>query len=99
MKFAPYAVACLLFNNTARFGLDLLQALGVVCCDCAARFVVAHVWGLLAVRLFPVAHLSARVFPANKDGDSYCVLDVVFKCDFADRASSFRTESRSAAGD
>jgi DAACS family dicarboxylate/amino acid:cation (Na+ or H+) symporter len=27
MKFAPYAVACLLFNNTARFGLDLLQAL------------------------------------------------------------------------
>ena len=28
MKFAPYAVACLLFYNTARFGLDLLQALG-----------------------------------------------------------------------
>jgi len=27
MKFAPYAVACLLFNNTARFGLDLLAAL------------------------------------------------------------------------
>ncbi len=28
MKVAPYAVACLLFNNTARFGLDLLGALG-----------------------------------------------------------------------
>jgi len=28
MKLAPYAVACLLFNNTARFGLDLLVALG-----------------------------------------------------------------------
>ena len=27
MKFAPYAVACLLFTTTARFGLDLLQAL------------------------------------------------------------------------
>src|SRR5262249_52555412 len=27
MKAAPYAVACLLFNNIARFGLDLLQAL------------------------------------------------------------------------
>jgi len=27
MKFAPYAVACLIFNNTAIFGLDLLQAL------------------------------------------------------------------------
>jgi len=28
MQVAPYAVACLLFNNTARFGLDLLAALG-----------------------------------------------------------------------
>jgi DAACS family dicarboxylate/amino acid:cation (Na+ or H+) symporter len=28
MRVAPYAVACLLFNNTARFGLDLLAALG-----------------------------------------------------------------------
>ena len=27
MKFAPYAVACLLFNNIALFGLDLLQSL------------------------------------------------------------------------
>lgn len=27
MKFAPYAVACLLFNNIAQFGLDLLGAL------------------------------------------------------------------------
>src|SRR4029079_2503729 len=38
MKFAPYAVACLLFNNTARFGLDLLQAL--------AWFVVTVLLGL-----------------------------------------------------
>jgi DAACS family dicarboxylate/amino acid:cation (Na+ or H+) symporter len=28
MWTAPFAVACLLFNNTARFGLDLLGALG-----------------------------------------------------------------------
>jgi DAACS family dicarboxylate/amino acid:cation (Na+ or H+) symporter len=27
MNIAPYAVACLLFNNTARFGLDLIVAL------------------------------------------------------------------------
>lgn len=27
MKFAPYAVACLLFTNMARFGLDLLASL------------------------------------------------------------------------
>ncbi|NNE67497.1 MAG: dicarboxylate/amino acid:cation symporter [Pyrinomonadaceae bacterium] len=28
MKFAPYAVACLLFNNIALFGIDLLVSLG-----------------------------------------------------------------------
>ncbi len=28
MKFAPYAVACLLFNNIAVFGVDLLVSLG-----------------------------------------------------------------------
>lgn len=28
MKFAPYAVACLLFNNIAVFGIDLLKSLG-----------------------------------------------------------------------
>jgi len=28
MQIAPYAVACLLFSNTARFGFDLLTALG-----------------------------------------------------------------------
>ena len=27
MQVAPFAVACLLFNNVARFGLDLLGAL------------------------------------------------------------------------
>ena len=27
MKFAPFAVAALLFNNTARFGLDVMGAL------------------------------------------------------------------------
>jgi DAACS family dicarboxylate/amino acid:cation (Na+ or H+) symporter len=27
MKFAPYAVACLIFNNVAQFGLELLQSL------------------------------------------------------------------------
>src|SRR5688572_490451 len=28
MKFAPYAVACLIFNNIAKFGTDLLFTLG-----------------------------------------------------------------------
>jgi DAACS family dicarboxylate/amino acid:cation (Na+ or H+) symporter len=49
MKFAPFAVACLLFNNTARFGLDLLGAL--------AWFVVTVLAGL-ALHMFGVYSLS-----------------------------------------
>jgi DAACS family dicarboxylate/amino acid:cation (Na+ or H+) symporter len=49
MKFAPYAVACQLFNNSARFGLDLLQAL--------AWFVVTVLLGL-AIHMFGVYSLS-----------------------------------------
>jgi DAACS family dicarboxylate/amino acid:cation (Na+ or H+) symporter len=49
MKIAPYAVACLLFNNTARFGLDLLQALG--------WFVVTVLVGL-SLHMFGVYSLS-----------------------------------------
>lgn len=49
MKFAPYAVACLLFNNTARFGLDLLQAL--------AWFVITVLLGL-SLHMFGVYSLS-----------------------------------------
>jgi DAACS family dicarboxylate/amino acid:cation (Na+ or H+) symporter len=49
MKVAPYAVACLLFNNTARFGLDLLGAL--------AWFVITVLAGL-ALHMFGVYSLS-----------------------------------------
>jgi dicarboxylate/amino acid:cation (Na+ or H+) symporter, DAACS family len=49
MKFAPYAVACLLFNNTAQFGLDLLRALG--------WFMVTVLLGL-SLHMFGVYSLS-----------------------------------------
>jgi DAACS family dicarboxylate/amino acid:cation (Na+ or H+) symporter len=49
MKLAPYAVACLLFTNTARFGLDLLGAL--------AWFVATVLLGL-ALHMFGVYSLS-----------------------------------------
>src|SRR5204863_2155661 len=60
MKFAPFAVACLLFNNTARFGLDLLQAL--------AWFVATVLLGL-AIHMFGVYSLSiyflSRISPID----------------------------------
>jgi len=49
MKFAPFAVACLLFTTTARFGLDLLVALG--------WFVVTVLLGL-SLHMFGVYSLS-----------------------------------------
>lgn len=49
MKFAPYAVACLLFNNIAEFGLDLLRSLG--------WFVVTVLLGL-SLHFFGVFSLS-----------------------------------------
>src|SRR5215207_8327675 len=49
MKFAPYAVACLIFNNIAQFGLDLLQSL--------AAFVGTVLLGL-SLHFFGVYSLS-----------------------------------------
>ncbi len=49
MKVAPYAVACLLFSTTARFGLELLQALG--------WFVITVLLGL-SLHMFGVYSLS-----------------------------------------
>jgi DAACS family dicarboxylate/amino acid:cation (Na+ or H+) symporter len=49
MKFAPYAVACLIFNNIAQFGLDLLRSL--------AWFVATVLLGL-SLHFFGVYSLS-----------------------------------------
>ena len=49
MKVAPYAVACLIFTNVARFGIELLGALG--------WFVVTVLLGL-AIQMFGVYSLS-----------------------------------------
>ncbi len=49
MKFAPYAVACLIFTNVARFGIELLGALG---------WFVATVLLGLSIHMFVVYSLS-----------------------------------------
>jgi DAACS family dicarboxylate/amino acid:cation (Na+ or H+) symporter len=49
MKTAPFAVACLLFNNISRFGLDLLQAL--------AWFFITVIVGL-AIHMFVIYSIS-----------------------------------------
>jgi DAACS family dicarboxylate/amino acid:cation (Na+ or H+) symporter len=52
MKLAPYAVACLLFNNVARFGIDLLGALG--------WFIFTVLLGL-GLHMFVVYSVSVKV--------------------------------------
>jgi len=49
MKFAPYAVACLLFNNISVFGIELLQSLG--------WFMITVLLGL-ALHMFGIFTLS-----------------------------------------
>ena len=52
MRAAPFAVACLLFNNMARFGIDLLAAL--------FWFIVTVLLGL-SIHMFGVYSLSLRL--------------------------------------
>ena len=53
MRFAPYAVACLLFTSTAGFGLDLLRAL--------VWFVATVILGL-ALQMFGVYSIAVKLF-------------------------------------
>ena len=53
MKFAPYAVACLIFTNIAQFGIELLGAVG--------WFIVTVLLGL-SIHMFGVFSLSLMVF-------------------------------------
>jgi DAACS family dicarboxylate/amino acid:cation (Na+ or H+) symporter len=61
MKVAPYAVACLLFNNTARFGLDLLGALGWFMLTALAGFVL-HTFGVYSLSVSILARISPIEF-------------------------------------
>jgi DAACS family dicarboxylate/amino acid:cation (Na+ or H+) symporter len=61
MKFAPYAVACLLFNNTARFGLDLLQALGWFMVTVLAGLAI-HMFGVYSLSIYFLSRMNPLDF-------------------------------------
>jgi dicarboxylate/amino acid:cation (Na+ or H+) symporter, DAACS family len=61
MKFAPYAVACLLFNNTARFGLDLLQALGLFIVTVLAGLLI-HMVGVYSLSVYFLSRINPLEF-------------------------------------
>ncbi len=51
MKVAPFAVACLLFNNTARFGIDLLSALAWFVLTAMLGFII-HMFGVYSLSVY-----------------------------------------------
>jgi DAACS family dicarboxylate/amino acid:cation (Na+ or H+) symporter len=61
MKFAPYAVACLLFNNTARFGLDLLSALSWFVLTVLLGLAL-HMFGVYSLSVYFLSRISPREF-------------------------------------
>ncbi|HEX8708073.1 MAG TPA: dicarboxylate/amino acid:cation symporter [Pyrinomonadaceae bacterium] len=61
MKFAPYAVACLLFNNMARFGIDLLQALGWFMVTVLAGLAI-HMFGVYSLSVYFLSRISPLEF-------------------------------------
>jgi len=61
MKFAPFAVACLLFNSTARFGLDLLQALGWFVVTVLLGLTL-HMFGVYSLSIYFLSRISPLEF-------------------------------------
>ena len=61
MKLAPFAVACLLFNNTARFGLDLLGALGWFVATAMLGFVL-HLFGVYSLSVYFLSRINPLEF-------------------------------------
>lgn len=61
MGIAPYAVACLLFSNTARFGLDMLQALFWFVLTVLLGLSL-HMFGVYSLSLKLLSHISPLEF-------------------------------------
>jgi DAACS family dicarboxylate/amino acid:cation (Na+ or H+) symporter len=61
MKVAPFAVACLLFTTTARFGLELLAALGWFVVTVLAGLAI-HMFGVYSLSIYLLSRISPLEF-------------------------------------
>ncbi len=61
MRVAPYAVACLLFSNIARFGLDLLQALFWFMVTVLVGLAL-HMFGVFSLSVYFLSRISPLEF-------------------------------------
>jgi len=79
MRFAPIAVACLLFNNTARFGFDVLRAL--------AWFIVTVLIGL-ALHMFGTYSISVQLLSKISPIDFFRRIKLVMITAFSTSSSN-----------
>jgi dicarboxylate/amino acid:cation (Na+ or H+) symporter, DAACS family len=61
MQFAPYAVACLIFNNVALFGFDLLRSLGWFLFTVLLGLGL-HMFGVYSLAVWWLSRLDPREF-------------------------------------
>lgn len=61
MEFAPYAVTCLIFNNVALFGFDLLRALGWFLVTVLAGLGL-HMFGVYSIAVYWLSKMAPREF-------------------------------------
>lgn len=90
MQTAPYAVACLLFNNTASFGLDLLQAL---------LWFIVTVLGGLALHMFGVYSLSVKLLSGIPPLEFFRRVKTVMLTAFATSSSNATLPTALKAGE
>ena len=79
MKFAPYAVACLIFTNVARFGVELLGTLG---------WFVATVLLGLSLQMFGVYSLSVSLLSKLSPVDFFRRIRTVLLTAFSTSSSN-----------
>lgn len=79
MKVAPYAVACLIFTNVARFGLELLGALG---------WFVVTVLAALSLHMFGVYSLSVAFLSKLNPIDFFSRIKTVIVTAFSTSSSN-----------
>ena len=79
MKFAPYAVACLIFTNVAHFGIELLGALG---------WFVATVLLGLGIQMFGVYSLSVALLSKINPVDFFRRIRTVLLTAFSTSSSN-----------
>lgn len=79
MKIAPYAVACLIFTNVARFGLELLGALG---------WFVVTVLAALSLHMFGIYSLSVAFLSKLNPIDFFSRIKTVIVTAFSTSSSN-----------